>query len=539
MSPMVLSFLVFEAFIVLIGTLLGLKRGLGKTVIRTVYLAVIGVVAFFVSRGFIHKLADFALEMLRNLYPADLQTMIDTSIEIESLLIGFASALVFPVCFALLFGVLELFSLIGFGAISKKILSSMFPDKEKGVGSRLAGAGVGFAVSLLVAAVLTAPEFVFSSVLFSIPEDTLSSFGIPTEVVYQNETYGTTLSVKPSASVIASPLAAQRDMPEFLVVNKAFAKLLTSFETPSGEKTDAYTEIPILAHLAIGMYDAFNGTLYANGDVTDAIANAGAILSLYVDDSCFVKELATDSLRAVGVTLVNNHSIFGMEILPSEDKAFDSIINTFMDTIAHTTVETVKDNLVTLFGKPNGDLLPSDKMDTYDALDNAHITADGYHNAGIFSAFTHMNVEDTAEGSTSVLAGAFATMADSESMSLVFEEVSQYTSNIISQNSGVLLDETSKPVYDKFIEDVENAIVSSKDGTTEEKAEAVKDIVDFALSEFEIDIEDWQSSVLVTCAVREFCQGDYLDENGNPTVSIEDIMAFFGISAEDIPDWAK
>lgn len=543
MSPIILSFLTLEAIIVLIGTLLGLKRGLGKTVVRTVYLLVIGLVSFFVARLLSSKFLVVAVDAVQEFYPEDLKSMFVASPEMETLLANFLTGLAVPFCFAILFGLLQLLTLIGFRPLSKKILAGIFKTEKMCRGSRAAGAAVGLVVAVFVASFLLSPLFMASSVAMSIPEDYLASFGITEAVAQESSSANNLLSVQTPVRV----LATDEPMPGVFAINKVIAKSLTTFKTPSGAQTSVYQEAPIVAHLAFSMIDAHSKTLQLGGDDIDAITNAGAILELYVDDSDFIKELASDAISAVGTVLSENHSIFGVELVSTEDNGISNIMDSFIETISHTTPQTLKANLVTLFGKPSYDLLPQDKVDTEEELDYTHVDAKGYHNAGIISAFTHLNAlqsgenvdEQTKKKGEQAIAGAFATMAGNAAMDSVFNDISVFASDLISQNASGLLDETSKESYEQVVENVQNTIVAVQNSTTEEKVEAVKEVVDSALSEFEMEIEDWQSSIIASCAVKEFCEGDYLDEYGNPTVSIEDIMAFFGISEEDIPDWAK
>lgn len=542
MSPIILSFLALEVVIVLVGTLLGLKRGLGKTVVRTVYLLVIGLVSFLIARLLTPKFLAVAVNALQAIYPEDLKSMFAASPEMEGMLASFLAAFAVPVCFAVLFGLLQLLTLIGFRPLSEKILAGIVKTENVSSGSRAAGAAVGLLVAVFVASFLLSPLFMASSVVMSVPEKHLESLGIA-EVVESGQPSAKNLL---SAQTAVHLLSTDEPMPGIFVINKVVANSLTSFKTPAGAQTTVYQEIPIVTHLAFSMMDAHSKTLELGGDDIDALTNAGAILELYVDDSEFIRELASGAISAVGAVLSENHTIFGVELASPDDHGISAIMDSFIETISHTTSENLKANLVTLFGKPSHDLLPQDKLDTKEDLDFTHITK-GYHNAGIISAFTHLNALHTgdnidpeaAKKGELAIASAFATMADNDAMDAVFKDVSAFASDLISQNASGLLDESSKETYKEVAENVQNTIAAVQESTTEEKVEAVKEVVNDSLSEFDMEIEDWQSSIIASCAVKEFCGDDYLDENGNPTVSIEDIMIFFGVSDEEIPDWAK
>ncbi len=538
MSPLVIAFLVTELLIVVIGTLLGFKRGLGKTVIRLVYLLVVGLLALLLSSFVVSICSEAIMSIARGYYPADLKKLIDASPELEPLLESFVSGLVFPIIFALLFFVFQLLSLIGFGTVAKKILSAVFKDKEKGVVSSATGAATGFVLSFVVAAVLLSPVFMTLSVYSSVPEDVLVAItSVPEEEQVEVRLNGTQ-----KLSVGALP-STDFKMPSFLFISRMMTNALTGFETPHHEKTNVLNEVPILMHIADNALDTVDVTDEQGGDTIDVFTNACSLLSLYVDDSPFVKELSSDVLCGFGTVLGKGETIFNMTLSSNPDDPMAPVVNSFMTSVSQTTPETVKGNLITLFGKPNEEFVPTDKKEELSHISG--VSSADYHNIGMVSAFMHMNhtpvegEEMNTEKKNDVVSKAFITMADNEAMQEVFEEVTTYASNVINEKASDLIGDNTQVVYEGVASNIEETILATSNATTEEKVEIVKEILDTAIEEFEVEIEDWETSVLATCAVKEFLEGDYVDEEGVPSVSASDVMAFFGITEDQLPDWAK
>lgn len=543
MSPLIIFFLIFDVIIIAVGTVLGAKRGLGKMLVRIGYLLIVGVISFFLSKFLVSLFAQEVIEYLRPIYPEDLQKLIEESPSIEVMLRAFAAALIMPFIFALMFGIMQLLSLIGFNSVASRIVSTLFPDEEKRENGKWFGAAAGLVSSVLVGAVLLSPFFVTASVVAAIPEETFEFFGISDVALAQEEDGVRDMLLKAQSPIGSVFLSSNKEIPSFLFLSRLIGKGLTTFHTPTGSTTNAMKETPILTEIAIGLFNAYQTTMDHGGDDVDAITNAGALLALYVDDSCMVKELSADTVSALAKVLEHDGTIFGIEPIPATGNSMTAMRDSFISSVAKTNLDTVKQNLITLFGKPHPKFVPENKLDS--DVGTSMASDQDYHNLGIVSAFAHMEAsknqgdEETAKKCYEAVSSAFVNMADNEAMEDVFEEVAAYTSALISQNATNLVAEESREVYEKVVAKVENTIVAVKDSCTEEKVEAVKEILDSTLLEFDMEMDDWQSSIVATCAVKEFCEGDYLDESGNPTVSIEDIMSFFGISENDIPAWAK
>ncbi len=525
MSPLVITFLAIEFLIVAGGTFFGFRRGLGKTGVRFVYLVMIALFSLLISFLVVSVCAETILVMVRGQYSADLRKLIKASPELEALVEAFISGLIFPIIFAILFGTLQLLSLIEFGRVSRKILSAIFPKKEKDLASRISGAAMGFVISFVVAVILMSPVYMTLSVYASIPEDVLVA--MTSEKKEERET-------TPSSQLMLKRWpSTDFEVPSFLVASRLVTNTLTGFETPNRVKTNVLAEIPILMEVADRALDTVDITGENGGDRIDVLTNACSILSLYVEDSAFVNELACDVICGFGVVLGRGDTIFEMSLDNNTDPALTPVVDSFMLVISETTPQTTKENLITLFGVPNDTFVPESKKQVAAQMNG--VSSADYYNIGMVSAFMHIkykmpeNNSGPTEQQNKVISKAFITMADNDAMHEVFEEVALYASDVVMEKASDLLGENKQAVYEQAASSIEETIAKTTDATTEEKVGLVQEILDEAIKEFDVDIEDWEASILATCAVKEFSDEKYIDENGEPTVSIDDVKTFFGI----------
>ena len=148
-------FLVLEILIIALGILIGYKRGVGRSVVRLIYLAVIGIVSFFTARAIAFKVSLPAFEAVYKFLPADIQHLFEKSHNLELLVENIVGAIIAPVIFAAMFGILQLLTLICFKRISQKLVAAITKKTDAPtIASKWIGAGVGLVASVAIAAVL-------------------------------------------------------------------------------------------------------------------------------------------------------------------------------------------------------------------------------------------------------------------------------------------------------------------------------------------------------------------------------------------------
>ena len=116
-----------EALIVLIGFLVGLKRGFVKATVRFIELIVVSIVSLLLSRWITSMLYVPATDILHSVLEDPIKTVLLSTPEAEELVLALAGALVLPLVFVIVFALLKLFSLIGLSGIAK-----IFTRKKEG-----------------------------------------------------------------------------------------------------------------------------------------------------------------------------------------------------------------------------------------------------------------------------------------------------------------------------------------------------------------------------------------------------------------------
>ena len=72
-----MAFLVLEVLIVGLCVLIGYKRGLGRTIVRAVYLAIIGVVSLIVGRSIAATATGIVMDFLMPSLPSEILSLIE------------------------------------------------------------------------------------------------------------------------------------------------------------------------------------------------------------------------------------------------------------------------------------------------------------------------------------------------------------------------------------------------------------------------------------------------------------------------------
>lgn len=101
-----------------LGVIIGFKRGLARSVVRSIYLCVLLPLSYLLGRVAAAKVAELLISKLSGM-SGWIGTFINGMPESLDMLEVLACALATPIIFAVLFGILEALSLICFGKISR------------------------------------------------------------------------------------------------------------------------------------------------------------------------------------------------------------------------------------------------------------------------------------------------------------------------------------------------------------------------------------------------------------------------------------
>lgn len=543
MTLLSVLFLVLELVILVGAAVTGYRRGIGKTAIRVLYLTIIGLGSFFLGRFVSFRLSDIIMDTVKGIVPQDVLTLLTTAPELEVLLINLVGALIAPLFFALLFGLLQLITLIYFNTIADKIVHAVYKKEEAPSWSKWAGAGTGAIVGIAVAAVLLSPIFTVIFVAENVPDDTVTIFAealaeeTPNESAAAPSVTGVlraqpaplSLSIKPSFNVT-----------KFIPWDKALVRALTTYDIPDHHTDDADHEnasdvLPVLIETAGDALYAYNVTAHNGGTANDALTNAASTVIPHLDEASTIKIASADLLRAMGITLQEKGSVFGIEMPASEDPLLKSMINNLVDSLAHTTPDTVKANMVTLFNTPSI---------SYDPVAEEKPVVSS--NKGLLSTMSKLDKDDPSmslenEELSSALAESLGNVADNSAMDAVMNDVRDYTVDMISQKDVDFADEKYQPFYEEVSQQLTAQItphLSNPEASVKDIATDIKPVLNDYLEEYEIEVSDLHTDIVATCIAKEFSDESYIVD-GELNISVSDIMNFFGISEGDLPDWAQ
>ena len=536
-------FLVLEIIIVGIGILIGYKRGLGRTIVRAVYLAIIGVVSFFAGRSIASVTTHAVLSFLTPALPAEILSLLEQKPELFVLLENLVGALLVPLIFATLFALLQLLTLICFRLISKKLVYAITKKEERTVAGKWTGAAAGMLLGIVVAAVLLAPMYTVIHIVESTPDATVAIFEeaiLDTSASPDSDASlpKSTMSAHPSITTLSAGKSFR--VSGFSFVNELLIKGLTAYSIPDpieGERaTETATDtLPILLSTAGDALYAYNVTAHQGGSAIDAIANAAAAVTPHLHESTSVCHLAADALYLVGVAFRDNGEFMGIQLPESDNAILTSIVNNLVDTLSHTTPATVEDNMISLFGRS--------EIHYGDDLDNLDVSI----NKGLLASMTKLDKDDPMksladESLSDAVSTAINNMADNENMSEVLTDIKDFAVDIINSSEINLSDEKYDPLYEEISSDLSSKLNEHIDTESEELAsvsEVAKDLeatIESYFDAYDVPMGTFETSVLASCIAQEF----YKEENivdGSFNITVDEVLDFFGITQSDIDNF--
>ena len=643
-------FLVLELLILAVGILMGYRRGIGRSMVRLAYLAVIGIASFILGRLIAFRLSDSMIRRICDLLPTDAQALLATAPELEALVASLLGALIAPIVFALLFGILQLLTLIFFKTLSGKLVSSVYKKQEAPSWSKWAGAGVGLVSAVAIAAVLLSPLFTAMYMVEKTPDETLTIFA---EALFEEDEQNAVVASVPGGAMKAPVMTLRPeldtafDMTHLIPWETILLRALTDYEIPAeGTDAPAHREsasdsLPALIEAAGDALYAYNKTATKGGSSIDAFTNAAAAIIPHLEQSPTIKQAATDALSAMGQTLQNGGSIMGMELPQTENALLKNMIDNLVNTLAETTTDTVEDNMKTLFGELDDSLKPESKrkqpeqnqetpavtdpieVETEAETEAATVpvpeetkpveskpaeskpadskpaeskpaeskpvesapaeskpaqtetttppvtetepkgtetteskpaeqpskpadtTTGNTANNGLLSALSKLDKEDPLgslknEETAGIIKDAFGGIADNPAMAGLMNEIRSYAMSLIQQKGIDIMDEKYQPMYETVCYELGSVLsdcLSSGITSTKEVASILEARLMAEFENYKFPVESYQVGLVAQCAASEFLSDKYVDGT-TVTVTVKDILSFFGIAEADMPEWA-
>lgn len=511
-------FLVLEVLIVLSGVAIGYRRGLGRTFVRFVELAVIAIVSLFLGRYVAGEVTGIAMDVVLDQFGESIRQYTSASPNLEQLIAGLIGALLVPIFFALIFGVLKLVTLIGFGAFSRRIVHGKIPGEVKlEKGSRWGGAGLGLVSGVLVAAIVLSPLFSYLYIAGSLSDQTrevLSDvFGGGSEATVAAPADKTLLMAGATVLLLDLNDFIPEDVPNF-PINDFVSRVATTAEGTYNEFS-ANDAVPELVNMATDVYKTYTDAVSAGDGDLAAILSAATTAVSHMENSDFLPEITSSVLNVTGEILKDGGTALGLEI-DTSNVAVQSIISSFSDVLINISPENIEENMKTLVGDVNDD------------SDNGAIGA----LASIdFSRGAELFTDDAA---ATALADALLILSDNPAMDSVMESLRQIGTDMINQSGVDLFGEESEQVYASLCERLENLVSETADNKDDFRVSV--DVAANHLREVATEagagesITNGQYKLIAICLVQFVCtEENYAEyEAGTFEFTVDDIKAFFG-----------
>lgn len=527
-----ISFLVLELLIVALGVWLGYRRSTGRSLVRLVYLIVIGGLSLLVSRLVAGPISSAFWNLIHNNFVGEVAAILDASPNLDVLLIGFIGALCVPIVFSLVFAVLQALSMICLKRLSTAIVSKITGSGEEPTKkNRAIGAAIGAVSALVVVMGLFAPISMVETISAQISEDAV--------VVAEHLSApapSTLLNVVPHVATDAA--RAFGKLPSVLRIFD-YTNLLTLDTTPGGVSYSAAKEAGVIGNAALVVFDELKNEDAGTTD-EDAIAMIGRVATVALGElsgSDMSREIMVDLVCGVGITLQNGGSIGGVDTSHGS-----KVQNVLMKGVANTLAKTTKDNLAA-------------NMKTFVGIDLDAVSTTGGNSSGDAQGEEQVDVKSEA-GAIQYLAKADITNAqdilkDNEKCENLIDAIYTVSENpemtdmmdAISEAGNELLSGDDNPLKDldentvSSFQDTLNNTLKIEAGKEEssslkDKADTLKNTIVSTAKDNNIEIDEKQAELGAICVATEFLSQEMIDaylNDPNFSISYDEIAAYLGI----------
>ena len=427
MTLISILFLLTEILIIGIGALIGYRRGVGRSAVRVAYLAIIGVATFLIAKKIAASIAPVAFNLIYSSIPMeDLRLVLDKAPELDRLVENLIGALATPLVFAILFLVLQLLSLICFKLVSSKIVTAISKAEEPTKATKWMGAGVGLVSAIAVAAILLSPVYTLFHVVENTPDEAiemvLETVGISEPTQSLNNQSG---ALKANAPLAVPSYRSSLPVTKFHPISDLITNAATKFYVPEAKSNEsAMHTLHILADVAGDVLYVRNYTATHDGSSMETLSNAVAAVTPHLNESLFVKDVVASTLSALGQILLEDGQFMGIALPQNQNPIVDEITHSVLDTMAHTNMDSVEENMTMLFGVVGDEYLPEAKHH------------DARQKEGLLVAVEHMQSDDLAP--QEMLQKALTLFEGNDEMTtLLNNSISDYLKDQIPDDLGI------------------------------------------------------------------------------------------------------
>ncbi|HHT54484.1 MAG TPA: CvpA family protein [Clostridiales bacterium] len=506
-----LLFLALQVVILAICIWLGYRRGTGRSVVRLIYLSVLAVLSFFLARWLAGLFSGVALIAVARFYSEPIKQLMLRSPQTEQLVGRIITALLVPVIFALVFGVLQLLSLIRLKTLSEKLILLVKKDGDpKGAASSWIGAGIGVIQGILIAAVLLAPLSCAVVILRSVDSQALEALGLPGYETRQTDTAGVAIPkniLKPSLL----PGLVHRDLSSSnggFTFAGFFAGLITEALTSiEGYDTNLADEMTVILNATGEAMRIYNESLGSGMSTELAAINAVAVLVPYMEQSVLLPEISSQLLNAATVSWENGESFIGIEPPANANSPAGVLVGALMQSFRGATPENVEDILNTLVGSDG---------DRSSVMEN-------------IMSLTGEEVDVSSDEAIELLADSLIVIGENQNMAPVIEAVGQLGSDLIREYNITTIPADESGAYDE----IKNALVEELNTTAEldyeSRVNSLADKIVSTAESYNYSVSSAKAKLLAISLMSYFGS----EEN----ITVEGLMEYFGITEADITEY--
>lgn len=495
--------------IVVLGGFIGYLRGAGRSVVRLTYLAVIAALSVLAAKALASPVAGAIMGAVRGKYNESIIRLTEKSPGIETEIQSLLSALLFPFIFALIFGLLELLTLIKLKALSKKLVSLVRVGGDpENTTSKLIGAGVGFAVALLVSAVLLLPMATGITILRSTDSAALAHLGVPGYSVNGDSNLNTTDDLAPKyAALAAEPLqiySLAREIAEYKTDYFFSAGIFRGMMLIDGTGTSALDEIPLLLDAAGYVIDDYRKSVGSGDASSKAMLGAVTQILPYMERSVLLPRLTSLLLSGTAKIWLDGDSFMGVTIDMSHPIT-GKLIRSFLVSLSNATPQNTPGLLYTMFAEIAGG-----KPSVISGL--LEITND---KEALKSKENINNIADM-----------LIAVGKNEDLSLVIQTVGEIGTTII-KDAGIKTIPKDNPQAYESIKD--KLITTIQDGTEleyEEQVLSLADSIESIADNYDKEVSEGEAKVLAVGLIAYFGSTD--------EITTEGLMEYFGVTTDDI-----
>ncbi len=488
-----LIFLILETAMVLFGVCMGFRRGTGKALFRLCELAIVAVASLFLARAAALYCANGAKDMLYALLDSSTAEMLSSSENAAAFIVSLAGALIAPVFFALIFGILKLFTLIGFNSVAGAVARKAGEKTPCSKGSKWGGAAIGAVSGVLVCAVILSPFF---SVLYMTGSVSKVEKEELCERIDMDEDIANMIIEWLPTDVPLHPVSA------------LFARLSTRANV-SGIDYCAIEETPKMLAMFNDFLASYENAKHSGKDELSVMGSAVSSTVPHMENSQFIAGMTSSVLNSVGESIKNTDLELG-----GEGELSSAVMGSVADILISVSPDNITDNIEVLVGNPNNE-----------------------EDRGLIGVVSDISsAEDVEaylrEGKTQELADILIRIKENPELSETMEAVKDIGMTMFTESVLSSVDEQTKDAYmDQIGESVNDIIDATKSGSGDfkENVRIAQGVINSILSaEEQTPLGDGETELLAIFVVHYFCTEEYYESAYGVTSS--DIEAFLGIN---------